>query len=225
MFQENGPGPFKNLRNICWEKKWFKKKFLSLRLCKDSGVLISCTCCALTIYQPQTLCQLLSSPQHHWSSGNWSVIINLTTLWPQLVIPMTALDPPDPLWHWSTFSDFGHSSIVGMGSANSTSGAGCIDRPTFRSSFKGHCTNTVMILSALKRWVFSSCELVFSGTIFHEWGALGLCGIYAEGDRNMNMDEGRGRLRGSRREGAMRTKNTYLYLYFDLDLYLCLCLH
>ena len=63
---------------------------------------------------------------------------------------------------------------------------------------------------------------MFSGTIIHEWGALGLCGIYAEGDRNMNMDEGRRRLGGSRREGAMRTDNTYLYLYLYLYLYFCI---
>ena len=99
-----------------------------------------------------------------------------------------------------------------MGAANSTSGAGCIDpRPSFRSSFKGHCANkylvAAIILVALKR---SSCELVFRGTIIHEWGAVvGRCGIYAEGDRNMNMDDGRGRL-----GGRGRTDNTYLYLYF-----------
>ena len=91
---------------------------------------------------------------------------------------------------------------MGMGAANSTLGSGCIDpRPTFRSSFKGHCANkylvAVIILSALKSLsLFLLCELVFRGTIIHEWGAVGLCGIYAEGDRNMNMDDGRGRLGG-----------------------------
>ena len=47
-----------------------------------------------------------------------------------------------------------------MGAANST-GAGCIDpTSTFRGSFKGE-TNVIM------------SELVFFGTIIHEWGALG----------------------------------------------------
>ena len=46
------------------EKKGILKNFLSLRLCKDSGVLISCTCCALTIYQlpPHTLSVTVQPP-------------------------------------------------------------------------------------------------------------------------------------------------------------------
>ena len=57
--------------------------------------------------------------------------------------PLTTLDHPHPIWRWSTVSDLDtYWKIVGMGAANSTgSVAGCIDRPSFRGSFKGHSTN------------------------------------------------------------------------------------
>ena len=203
------------------------KKGFSNSVKQCSGVLISsCTSCALTIYQLETLCQFLSSPQHHWSSGNWSPQI-WSSIWPPFGhSPLTTIGHPhDHTWPSSpspnlrlvsTFSESSSSSsssssIVGMGAANSTgSGAGCIDRPTFRGSFKGHWTNEY--LSALKRSAsFSSeFELVFSGAIIHEWVWLGGVGWICAGRQKHEHGEWACTTLPAR-EGTMRTENMYFH--------------